>query len=69
MVPLCYKLMSGQHCGAQRASEHVDWFNSFKYIENGVGVIYIVIANLPRSQRYKIENTLIVHEYLPETTH
>lgn len=39
---------------------NVDWFNPFKHVEYSVGVIYIVIANLPRSEHYKMENILIV---------
>ena len=33
---------------------NVDWFNPFKHIDYSVGVLYLVIANLPRSERYKI---------------
>ena len=39
---------------------NLDWFNPFKHIEYSVGVIYLVIANLPRSERYKLENVIIV---------
>ena len=39
---------------------NIDWFNPFKHIEYSVGVLYLVIANLPRSERYKIENVIIV---------
>ena len=39
---------------------NVDWFNPFKHVEYSVGVLYFVIANLPRSERYKIENVIIV---------
>ena len=39
---------------------NIDWFNSFTHIEYSVGVLYLVIANLPRSERYKIENAIIV---------
>ena len=38
---------------------NIDWFNPFKHIEYSVGVIYLVVANLPRSERYKIENVII----------
>lgn len=39
---------------------NMDWFNPFKHIEYSVGVIYLVIANIPRSERYKLENVIIV---------
>jgi len=38
---------------------NIDWFKPFKHIEYSVGVLYLVIANLPRSERYKIENMII----------
>ena len=34
--------------------------NPFKHVEYSAGVIYLDIANLPRSERYKIENVIIV---------
>lgn len=39
---------------------NLDWFNPFKHIEYSVGVIYLVIANIPRSERYKLENVIII---------
>ena len=39
---------------------NIDWFNPYKHVEYSVGVIYLVIANLPRSERYKLENIIIV---------
>ena len=36
---------------------NIDWFNPYKHV---VGVIYLVIANLPCSERYKLENIIIV---------
>lgn len=38
---------------------NLDWFNPFKHIKYSVGVIYLTIANLPRSERYKLENMII----------
>ena len=38
---------------------NIDWFNPFKHIEYSVGVIYLVIGNLPRSERYKMENVIV----------
>ena len=39
---------------------NIDWFNPYKHVEYSVGVIYLVIGNLPRSERYKLENIIIV---------
>ena len=39
---------------------NIDWFNPFKHVEYSVGVLYLVVANLPRSERYKIDNVIIV---------
>ena len=39
---------------------NVDWFNPYKHIQYSVGMIYLVIGNLPRSERYKLENVIIV---------
>ena len=35
----------------------VDWFNHFPY---SVGVVYLVILNLPRSMHFKKENIILV---------
>ena len=39
---------------------NIDWFNPFKHTEYSVGAIYLVIQNLPRSERYKFENMILV---------
>ena len=39
---------------------NIDWFNPYKHSPYSVGAIYLVILNLPRSERYKIENLLLV---------
>ena len=39
---------------------NVDWFNPFKRAQYSAGVIYMVIQNLPRSERYKTENIILV---------
>ncbi len=39
---------------------NVDWFNPFKHSPYSVGAIYLVLLNLPRSERYKVENVLLV---------
>lgn len=39
---------------------NVDWFQPFKHTIYSVGVIYLVIMNLPRSERFKPENVILV---------
>lgn len=39
---------------------NVDWFQPHKHSPGSVGVIYLVILDLPRHLRYKIENVIIV---------
>ena len=39
---------------------NVDWFNPYDRTEYSVGAIYLVIQNLPRSERYKFENVILV---------
>jgi len=41
-------------------SLNIDWFNPFKHTQYRVGVMYLVVMNLPRSKRYKIENVILV---------
>ncbi|XP_044176728.1 uncharacterized protein LOC122946993 [Acropora millepora] len=39
---------------------NVDWFHSFKRRSDySVGVIYFLVMNLPRSQRFKFENVIL----------
>ena len=39
---------------------NVDWFRPYKHTVYSVGVIYLVIQNLPRTVRFKPENIIIV---------
>ena len=39
---------------------NVDWFRPFKHVPYSVGVIYLVILNLPRKIRFKPENIIII---------
>ncbi|XP_048254385.1 uncharacterized protein LOC125381544 [Haliotis rufescens] len=39
---------------------NLDWFQPFKHVKYSVGVMYLVILNLPREERYKRENVIIV---------
>lgn len=39
---------------------NVDWFQPFQHTTYSLGVIYIAILNLPREDRYKTENVIVV---------
>ena len=39
---------------------NVDWFKPFEHSTYSAGVIYLVVQNLPRSLRFKLENIFIV---------
>ena len=39
---------------------NVDWFRPFKHVPYSIGVIYLVILNLPRKIRFKPENIIII---------
>ena len=39
---------------------NVDWFQPFKLARYSVGVIYLVVMNLPRNERFKVENVVLV---------
>ena len=39
---------------------NVDWFQPFKLARYSVGGIYLVIMNLPRNERFKVENVILV---------
>ena len=39
---------------------NLDWFNPFKHVQYSVGVLYFVVENLPRTDRYKLENIIVV---------
>jgi len=39
---------------------NLDWFQPFEGTTHSTGVLYLVVANLPREERYRQENTLIV---------
>ena len=40
-------------------SLNIDWFNPYIHTQYSIGAMYLTILNLPRSERYKIENTII----------
>ena len=39
---------------------NVDWFNPFNNGKYSLGVIYAVLLNLPRHERFQIENTITI---------
>ena len=39
---------------------NIDSFNPYKHTQYTIGAVYLTILNLPRTQVYKIENTIIV---------
>lgn len=39
---------------------NLDWFQPFKHVSYSVGVVYCVILNLPREERFKVNNVILV---------
>lgn len=39
---------------------NIDWFNPYEHTQYSIQVIYLTVLNLPRGERYKIENTILV---------
>ena len=39
---------------------NIDWFNPYEETRYSVGAIYLVVLNLPRSERFKEENVILV---------
>ena len=39
---------------------NVDWFQPFTHVTDSVGAMYLSIQNLPRSERYKLENVILI---------
>ena len=39
---------------------NVDWFQPYKHTNHSCGVIYLVLMNLPREERFKPENVIMV---------
>ena len=38
----------------------IDWFNPYSETQYSVGAIYLTILNLPRNERFKEENIILV---------
>ena len=41
-------------------SLNIDWFQPFTHTQYSVGAMYLVVLNLPREERYKIENVILI---------
>ena len=39
---------------------NIDWFRIYKHVNYSVGLVYLVIENLPRHKRFNLENIIIV---------
>ena len=39
---------------------NVDWIQPFDHIQYSMGIIYLVVENLPKSERFKVENVILV---------
>ena len=39
---------------------NIDWFKIYKHVNYSMGLIYLVIENLPRHKRFKLDNVIIV---------
>jgi hypothetical protein len=39
---------------------NVDWFQPYKHVQHSVGCIFMVCLNLPREERFKVENVIVV---------
>ncbi|XP_035665651.1 uncharacterized protein LOC118408900 [Branchiostoma floridae] len=39
---------------------NVDWFQPYKNIKESIGIMYLSVMNLPREQRFKEENIIVV---------
>lgn len=48
------------HVNSLAVMLNVDWFRPHKHSPGSVGVIYLVLLNLPRHERYKLENIFVV---------
>ena len=56
--PSCSMFLSSPYC--YMFTLNVDWFQPFIHTEYSLGAIYLTIQNLPREQRYKEENVILV---------
>ena len=48
------------HINSLAVMLNVDWFRPHKHSPGSVGVLYLVLLSLPRHERYKLENIIVV---------
>ncbi|XP_068716184.1 uncharacterized protein [Montipora foliosa] len=48
------------HSNSLAVMFNVDWFRPYKHSPGSVGVVYLVLLNLPCHERYKLENIIVV---------
>ena len=53
-----HPFLSAPHCFGLMLN--IDWFQLFKHSIYSVGVIYLTIMNLPRTQRFKCQNIILL---------
>ena len=39
---------------------NIDWFNPYVHTQYSIGAIYLTLLNLPKEDRYAVENTILV---------
>ena len=39
---------------------NIDWFNPYEETQYSVGAIYLVVQNLPRYERFKLKNIILI---------
>ena len=39
---------------------NIDWFNPYEETQYSVGAIYLLVQNLPRYERFKLKNIILV---------
>lgn len=47
---------------------NLDWFQPFEHVKYSIGVLYAVILNLPRGERFKLKNVLLIG-VIPDLKH
>lgn len=48
---------------------NVDFFQPYKHVHDSYGAIYLTIMNLPRSERFKQQNVIVIVGIIPAFEH
>ena len=48
---------------------NVDWYQPYKYFPYSIGVMYLVVMNLPRYERYHRKNLILVGSFHVQMSH